>query len=265
MREDELPDAEVDLARVLLRVRDELRHRLHRQVVLHDHHLPALAQAGERREVLHRVVGELLVEVLVGRVRGVGGDEHRVAVRGRPWRRSCAAIMPLAPGLLSTTTDCFVSFVIACPTARASVSVALPAAKGTTKVIDFVGNSCAPAAAAASASGKCGDGSLHGFLRGFLVAGSGAVRDERDERFGNLHGQVEHEEGERLAVRIEVERIVHAAVEHVVEDEVHGVQVRQQVARDLARARGARRPSPPPPPSPGRRARPRTRGDRRSR
>src|SRR5689334_10658094 len=47
--------------------------------------------------------------------------------------------MPLAPALLSTTTACFVSVVIEAPSARASWSVALPAAKGTTKVIGFSG------------------------------------------------------------------------------------------------------------------------------
>ena len=43
--------------------------------------------------------------------------------------------MPLAPALLSTTTACLVCSVIDWPSARASWSVALPAANGTMKVI----------------------------------------------------------------------------------------------------------------------------------
>jgi hypothetical protein len=47
--------------------------------------------------------------------------------------------MPLAPALLSTMTACLVSAVIEAPRARASWSVALPAAKGTMKVTGFSG------------------------------------------------------------------------------------------------------------------------------
>ena len=52
---------------------------------------------------------------------------------------ACAASMPLAPALLSTTTACLVCSVIDWPSARASWSVALPAANGTMKVIGLAG------------------------------------------------------------------------------------------------------------------------------
>ena len=48
-----------------------------------DHDLPALAEPGDRQVVLHRVVGNLLEQVLVRGVRRVGRDEHRVAVGRR--------------------------------------------------------------------------------------------------------------------------------------------------------------------------------------
>ena len=67
-------------------------------------------------------------------------------------------------------------------------------------------------------------------------------------RDGTADRQVEQQEGERLAVAVEVERLVDAAVEHVVEHEVHRVQARQQVAlhgvggamREVARRRAPR-------------------------
>src|SRR3982750_4694079 len=62
---------------------------------------------------------------------------------------ACAPIIPLAPGLSSTTTRCLVSLVISCAATRASVSVALPAANGTTKVTGFSGYSAAVATLAA--------------------------------------------------------------------------------------------------------------------
>ena len=55
--------------------------------------------------------------------------------------------MPLAPALLSTTTACLVSLVMDWPMARASWSVALPAANGTTKVMGLAGKVCAAAGA----------------------------------------------------------------------------------------------------------------------
>ena len=60
---------------------------------------------------------------------------------------AAAAIMPLAPALLSTTTACLVSLVMDWPMARASWSVALPAANGTTKVMGLAGKVCAAAGA----------------------------------------------------------------------------------------------------------------------
>ena len=71
---------------------------LYGDIGAHDQHLAALAEAGDRHEVLHRVVGQLLVEMLVGRVRRVGRDQHRVAVGGGaappPARRSCRSRRP---------------------------------------------------------------------------------------------------------------------------------------------------------------------------
>jgi hypothetical protein len=58
---------------------------------------------------------------------------------------------PDAPGLSSTTTACLVIRVTSWPSARASWSVALPAAKGTTKVIVLSGY-CASASEAMHAS-----------------------------------------------------------------------------------------------------------------
>ena len=50
------------------------------------------------------------------------------------------------------------------------------------------------------------------------------------ERLGHDDLEVEEQEGQRLAVAVEIERVVDAAVEHVVEDEVHRLQLRQQEA-----------------------------------
>ena len=63
----------------------------------------------------------------------------RIAILGAALATCCAARKPLAPGLSSTTTVCFVASYIAWPTPRASWSVALPAANGTTKVTGFEG------------------------------------------------------------------------------------------------------------------------------
>ena len=98
-RLDELPLPKRELAGLLLRAARAGRPRSCTATsALHDQHLAALAEAGDRREVLHRVVGQLLVQVLVGRVRGVGRDQHRVAVgrrrAPRPARRSCRSRRP---------------------------------------------------------------------------------------------------------------------------------------------------------------------------
>ena len=59
-----------------------------------------------------------------------------------PTRRTMWTLLAaaaLAPALLSTTTACLVVSVIDWPSARASWSVALPAANGTMKVIGLTG------------------------------------------------------------------------------------------------------------------------------
>ena len=59
---------------------------------------------------------------------------------------------PDAPALLSMTTGCFVCAVTSWPSARASWSVALPAANGTTNVIGFSGYCAATGMAIAATS-----------------------------------------------------------------------------------------------------------------
>ena len=72
--------AVAELAGLLLGLRQQLGNGPVRRVGAHHQHLAALAEAGDRNEILHRVVGQLPVEMLVGGMRGVGRDQHRVAV-----------------------------------------------------------------------------------------------------------------------------------------------------------------------------------------
>lgn len=70
---------------------------------------------------------------------------------------NCAAIMPLAPALLSTITVVFVCSPTDWAKARASWSVALPAAKGTTRVMGLLGKvwaAAGPARQAAAANAR---------------------------------------------------------------------------------------------------------------
>ena len=73
--------AKAEFARRLLGGGHQVHHVFVRRVGAHHQYLAAFAQTGDGREVFHRVVAELFVQVLVGRVGGVGGDEHGVAVR----------------------------------------------------------------------------------------------------------------------------------------------------------------------------------------
>jgi hypothetical protein len=117
-----------------------------------DHHdLAALAQRGDGREVFHRVVGQLLEQVLVGRVRGVGGDEHGVAIGpglGHLLRGDEAA----GAGLVVDDDGLLRFGPCLLPSARAIWSVAVPAAKGTTKVMGLSGKACAWPSSGARAS-----------------------------------------------------------------------------------------------------------------
>src|SRR5512147_503200 len=150
--------------------------------------------------------------------------------------------MPLAPALLSTTTGCFVCSVIDWPSARASWSVALPAAKGTTKLNGLAGKPCAaarpgstrarPKAAVATRRRRGREGVIA--LVSWMVRWwkSSARPDEVPGQFGrHLDDQFEQQVRQRLAVAVEVQGVVDAAVQHVVDDEVHRLQPGQQVAR----------------------------------
>src|SRR5664279_1407317 len=72
-----------------------------------------------------------------------------------------------------------------------------------------------------------------GVLSNLRLQGSHAVVS-RSIRVLLVQFQPEHEIAERLAVRVQVERGVDAALERVLHDEVEAVQMRQLVARDLA-------------------------------
>src|SRR5262245_38804870 len=56
---------------------------------------------------------------------------------------------------------------------------------------------------------------------GRLLPGRGEIRR-------HLDFEAEQQEGERLAVRVQPEGFVHAAVEHALQHEVHRVELRQQ-------------------------------------
>jgi len=101
--------AEGDLAGLLLGECHEFRDGLHRHLRVHDHDLAALAEERHRREALHGIVGQALEQVLVGGVRGVRGDEHRVAVRRSLGDELGGDEAVGAPPLLSTITVCFAS------------------------------------------------------------------------------------------------------------------------------------------------------------
>ena len=72
--------AAVELVLVLLGVGDELGRGLHRQVLPHQQDLRHVAHEADRLEVVHRVVGQLLVEADIGGERAGVADEERVAV-----------------------------------------------------------------------------------------------------------------------------------------------------------------------------------------
>src|SRR4051794_13783387 len=155
--------------------------------------------------------------------------------------------MPLAPALLSTITACFVSAVIEAPSARASWSVALPAANGTMNVTGRSGYlPCDQAGAAAKAASSAAASRARRSARRMRVMSKSpcvgcdvdesvvvAAGEMRIQRLGHVDLDVEQEEGQGLAVAVQVERVVNAAVEHLVEHEVHRSELRQQVARHL--------------------------------
>ena len=77
------PDAEgsvVEFARPLLGEVDEVAERAHRQRRVHDQGLRADAQAGDRDEIIDRIVGELAVGVGRGHERRIGRDQQGVTV-----------------------------------------------------------------------------------------------------------------------------------------------------------------------------------------
>src|SRR5690606_22594145 len=141
--------------------------------------------------------------------------------------------MALAPGLFSITTDWPVCSATPWPMARPSWSVALPAAKGTMKVMGLAGKSWAAAARGRAAhrlaSRRSGAGKRIGVsvcrlvCIGMLVSGkprpsgsAGGVARHVGQALGqrgrDVHPQVQQMERQALAVGIQVERVVHATV-----------------------------------------------------
>ena len=80
--------AEGELARIGLGVGDQLLHVVGRHRRMADQRQRDGAELGDRLEIGDRVVGHALEHALVGGMRGVGGDEHRVAVGRRRAPRS---------------------------------------------------------------------------------------------------------------------------------------------------------------------------------
>ena len=60
---------------------DQLLHRLRPGLAGHRQHRHGLGRGGDRREIVDRIVGQRLVEVLVHHQRGVDRHQQRVAVR----------------------------------------------------------------------------------------------------------------------------------------------------------------------------------------
>src|SRR6478735_8208978 len=129
---------------------------------------------------------------------------------------------PLAPALLSMTTGCLVSAVMPLPSARAIWSVAVPAANGTTKVMALSGKAWAwpgrGARASAAAASRVGLRLVIVCLREVGMvrkqeysAGQRRAGEPPGQRRRHLDRQVEQQEGQRLAVGVEVQRIVDAA------------------------------------------------------
>ena len=87
---------ERNLARIVLGVFDKIGHRVHWQRRIDQQHQRIARHQRDHREVLERVVGELLVERRVDRKRAARREQQRVAVRcglrdgGRRGRGACA-------------------------------------------------------------------------------------------------------------------------------------------------------------------------------
>src|SRR6188768_3204498 len=118
---------------------------------------------------------------------------------------------PLAPGLFSITTGCLPCSATDWPIARAIWSVALPAANGTTKEIDFAGYVCAETGPALSTSIATAIDRIAVFI-GFSSLDCRRIVHAMLcvllERCRNLHQQLQQQESQRLAVRVEVQRPV---------------------------------------------------------
>ncbi len=84
--------------------RDQLRQRRRADVRVGDQRELRRADQADRREVLHRVVGQLLVDAGPDRQRRHRREKQRVAVGRRFARPRCAAITVPAPTRLSTMT-----------------------------------------------------------------------------------------------------------------------------------------------------------------
>ena len=71
------------LARILLRVGDELRHRIIGCFVIGDEQVRAFSDQMHRQETRQRIVGQVFAQRDVGRHRALRAVDHRVAIRFR--------------------------------------------------------------------------------------------------------------------------------------------------------------------------------------
>ena len=85
MRSADAAGAVAELARIGLGVGDELGDGLHRHVVVDQQDERQMRHHRDRLEILHRVVGDLLVERRIDRHRRAGRHQQRVTV-GRGFR-----------------------------------------------------------------------------------------------------------------------------------------------------------------------------------
>ena len=234
--------AKGELAGVLLGKGHQVAHALVRRCGVDHQHLPALAQAGDGREVFHRVVRELFVQVLVGGVRGVGGDEDGVAIGrglghgGGGDHAAGTGLVVHHHGLLGVVGDGLADGTgqlvggAACGKRHHKGDGLGRKGLGGSGRGDGQGHQGTGGGSqrVASGQGKAVSGHVVSFCsmghvkrkRGRSLSGSSQVVGQRGR---HLHGQRQQPVAQRLAVAVEVEGVVHAAVQHVVQHQVHGV------------------------------------------
>ena len=94
----------------------------------------------------------------------------RVWPSGAAFATKSVPILPLAPGLFSTTTGCFQRSASLGWRARARMSMPVPGVKGTTRVTGREGKDCAAAPEASRARRKAKDG-FHDSSKGNTITG----------------------------------------------------------------------------------------------